>query len=63
MHFHSYKLAQHDNTPKLSLDSRKSTDVEGIGRCLGLQTSASVELADLMAQLESKISDETMFTV
>ena len=63
MHFHSYKLTHQDKRNRLSLHTRKSTDVEGIGICLGLQVPASVELADLIAQLETKISDETIFTV
>lgn len=63
MHFHSYELTAIDNRKKLSLYTRKSTDAEGIGICLGLQVPASVELADLIKQLETKISDETIFTI
>jgi hypothetical protein len=63
MHFHSYKLTRQDQRNRLSLHTRKSTDAKGIGICLGLQVPASVELADLIAQLEAKVSDETMFTV
>lgn len=63
MHFHSYELTAIDNRKKLSLYTRKSTDAEGIGICLGLQVLASVELADLIKQLETKISDETIFTI
>jgi hypothetical protein len=63
MHFHSNKLVQQDEKNRLSLHARKSTDVEGIGICLGLQVPARVELADLIEQLEAKISDETIFTV
>lgn len=63
MHFHSYELTTTDNRNRLSLHIRKSTDAEGIGICLGLQVPASVELADLIRQLEAKISDETIFTI
>lgn len=48
---------------KLALHTRKSTDAEGIGICLGLQIQASVELADLIRQLEAKLSDETILTI
>ena len=63
MHFHSYELITTDGRNRLSLNTRKSTDTDGIGICLGLQVPASVELADLIRQLEAKISDETIFTI
>lgn len=63
MHFHAYELTTTRGRNKLALHSRKSTDVEGIGICLGLQIQARVELADLIQQLEAKISDETIFTI
>ncbi len=63
MHFHAYKLTAADGRNKLALHTRKSTDVEGIGICLGLRTQARVELADLLRQLEAKISDETLLTI
>jgi hypothetical protein len=63
MHFHAYTLTQQDDRKKLSLQTRQSPDAEGIAICLGLQIPANVELAELIAQLEAKISDETMFTI
>ena len=63
MHFHTYKFTTEGGRNKLALHTRKSTDAEGIGICLGLQIQARVELAGLIQQLEAKISDETLFTI
>jgi len=63
MHFHAYELTTTGGRNKLALHTRKSTDAEGIGIGLGLQIQARVELADLIQQLEAKISDETIFTI
>ena len=63
MHFHAYELTTTGGRNRLALHNRKSTDAEGIGVCLGLQLQAKVELADLIRQLEAKISDETIFTI
>ena len=63
MHFHAYKLTIAGGRNKLALHVRKSTDAEEIGMCLGLQTQARVELAALIQQLETKISDETIFSI
>ena len=63
MHFHAYELTTIGGRNRLALHARKSTDAEGIGICLGLQTQAKVELADFIRQLETKISDETLFTI
>ncbi len=63
MHFHAYELTTTGGRNKLALHTRKSTDAEGIGICVGLQIQARVELADLIQQLETKISDETIFTI
>lgn len=47
----------------LQLDSRLSTDSEGIGICLGLQAEANVEFKKIVEQLEAKISEKTLFTL
>lgn len=45
MHFHAYGMEQQaDGTLKPVLQSRLSTDAEGVGRCLGLQAEPRVEL-------------------
>jgi hypothetical protein len=64
MHIHSYNLGQIDSgTFRLNLDSRFSTDAEGVARFLGLQADANIELEKIIEQLEAKISSDTLFTV
>lgn len=60
MHFHSYNLMELDNRYKLKLESRFSTDSEGISRLLGLKANANVELEEILSILQSKISDATL---
>lgn len=63
MHFHSYSFSKKpDDSYKLKLDTRLSTDEEGIAMCLGLQAEARVELEQIISALEKKISDATLFT-
>jgi hypothetical protein len=60
MHIHSYKFAQTDaRVFRISLDSRHSTDSSGIATSLGLSVSPKVELQEIIAILEGKISKET----
>ncbi len=62
MHVHAYRInIQENKSLKLALDSRLSTDVEGIARCLGLQAEATIELEQILKNLESKISANTLF--
>jgi hypothetical protein len=64
MHIHSYKMSiEVDGTFRLDLDSRWSTDTNGIGVCLGLRAEPKVELQDLITLLEAKISHETLFVL
>ncbi len=63
VHFHSYALINVDGVMKLSLASRKSTDSAGIGKCLGLREEPAVELQELVALLESKLSDYNLLTL
>ena len=60
MHFHSYNLMELDNRYKLKLESRFSTDSEGISRLLELKANANVELEEILSILQSKISDATL---
>lgn len=63
MHFHAYRMTeQADHSYRLTLQSRLSTDVDGIARCLGLQAEARVELEEIIKVLEAKISPATAFT-
>ena len=64
MHVHSYKLAQADaGVFRISLDSRHSTDSSGIATSLGLSVSPKVELQEIIAILEGKISKETQLVL
>lgn len=61
MHFHAYNIGQYENSKySISLDNRHSTDSEGISKCLGLQSEANVDLAHIIADLEGKLSSETL---
>jgi len=63
VHFHAYTLTiDADQSYKLVLQSRSSTDAEGIGACLGLQAEARVELQQIVRTLEAKISQATLFS-
>lgn len=57
VHFHSYTLNDHGGALKLSLDTRKSTDAAGIGKCLGLRAKPTMALQELIGVLESRLSD------
>ncbi len=60
MHIHSYRFVRADDeTFHIRLDSRYSTDSSGIAVSLGLKANPKVELGEIVALLESKISDET----
>ena len=63
MHFHGYSLGREDDHLKLRLEERWSTDAAGIAKCLGLQANAKVELAEIMQQVESKLSSNTLLTI
>lgn len=62
MHIHAYRMdLQLDKSYKLSMQSRLSTDADGIGFCLGLQAEARVELEQIVQALQAKISTTTLF--
>lgn len=63
MHFHAYTLANTEKGHQIRLSERVSTDTAGIAKCLGLQTEANVELAMIVAALEAKISDKTIYAL
>jgi hypothetical protein len=63
VHFHAYSMTrQPDRSFRLMLQSRLSTDANGIARCLGLQAEARIELEEIIQTLQAKISPETLFT-
>lgn len=62
MHIHAYRMdAQVDKSYKLTMQSRLSTDADGIGLCLGLQAEARIELEQIIQTLQLKISVSTLF--
>jgi hypothetical protein len=62
VHLHAYRMGRASKGDfRLSMASRLSTDADGIGTCLGLQAEARVELAQIMAALQAKISPATRF--
>jgi hypothetical protein len=63
MHFHGYKLVPGRGNLRLQLDQRWSTDTAGIARCLGMQTSSKVELGQILAQVEEKLSGATLLAI
>jgi hypothetical protein len=64
MHIHSYRLLGQPEGPfRLDLESRWSTDANGISKCLGLKAEPKVELDEIIRVLEEKISDETLLTL
>jgi len=60
MHIHSYSLGPSGSDLRLSLQERCSTDSAGIAACLNLQDSPILELEEIVASLESRISDRTL---
>ncbi len=63
VHFHSYDVVEEDNGLHLALDTRVSTDTNGVAECLGLNAEANVELKDIIVLLESKLLDEYRLTL
>lgn len=63
IHMHAYSMDQQpDQSYKLSMQSRLSTDTDGIAICLGLQAEARVELEQILNALQAKLSPATLFT-
>ena len=63
VHIHSYDFLDESKFFKLSLDSRVSTDTNGIAKALGLQAQAKVELNDILAIIEKKLTKENRLTI
>ena len=62
MHLHAYRMGRAaDGNFNLSMVSRLSTDAAGIATCLDLQAEARIELEQIIATLQSKISSATLF--
>ena len=63
MHFHAYGTVGLETGFRLNLNSRRSTDSAGVGKCLGLQAKPDVALTDLFQALEEKMSEKTLLNV
>ena len=63
MQFHAYRLNEGENGFRLELAERVSTDAAGVARCLGIQGGARVELDTILAELERRISANTLLTL
>ena len=63
MHFHSYSIRPEKSKYKIELDRRLSTDSEGMAICLGLQAEAKIELEEILKNIESKLSDDTLLSI
>ncbi len=62
MHFHSYRLEPKSKRLRLVLDSRCSTNSQGITRLLGMQAVHDVRFQTIADSLAKRISDATVFT-
>lgn len=63
MHFHVYSLnKQSDSSYHLIMQSRLSTDAEGIEQCLGLHAETKLELERIFLILQTRLSQSTLFT-
>lgn len=63
MHFHVYSLKDFSNQLRLDLTTRKSTDAKGVAISLGLQASPKIELEEIIATLQAKISERTLISI
>ena len=62
LHLHVYRMTRSDDGGfRLAMVSRLSTDVDGIAICLGLQAEARIELEQIIATLQDRISPATLF--
>lgn len=60
LHLHSYQLT---TDYALQLAQRYSTDSAGMAMALGLQADAHIGLANMLARLESRLSDTTRWVI
>jgi hypothetical protein len=64
MHLHAYRMAREASGEyRLTMASRLSTDADGMSRCLGLQAEARIELEQIIAALQAKISQANRFSL
>lgn len=58
IHIHAYDLKENQGQLRISLNSRVSTDSDGIAKALGLNAQPKVELKEIVAVIEQKLNDE-----
>ena len=63
VHIHSYDFYDNNGKMKLLLDTRISTDSNGIAKCLGLNAQPNLELKEVIKTLEQKLSDDYRLSV
>jgi len=64
VHVHSYSLDETDNNSlRLILKNRTSTNAEGIALCLGLQAETKIELERIIRYLEARVSENTLLKI
>jgi hypothetical protein len=63
LQIHAYRLAEDHQKHRLLMANRYSTDTDGLAACLGLQASPKIELQVILAELERKLSERTLFTI
>ena len=63
VHIHSYELKEKNDHLKLLLDTRISTNAEGIAKSLGLNSKPQVELEEMLTLLARKLYDEYRLAV
>lgn len=65
VHFHGYgmlPLTSGQTRAGLQLNTRISTDVAGIERCLGLKNEAAVEESTFLEKISAKLNESTLFS-
>lgn len=63
MHFHAYSFGESGGGFRIKLEQRLSTDADGVAACLGLKAEPKVELAEIVSQLERKLSADTLLKI
>lgn len=64
MHFHAYRMGiDVRGRYELQLDTRASTNAEGVATCLGLRAETDVGIEKITRQLEDRLSERTLFRV
>jgi hypothetical protein len=62
LHIHTYQFSLADPLAyRLTLDTRLSTDSQGIAKAIGLRADPHLTLNELLLLLETRLSDQTLF--